>query len=176
MRMALVVLLLVLAGLAAGCGDSDDETSPTTDWANDFCSAVTTWTSSITTAGEELQESGLTEESLDQAVDDVRSATETLSDDLGDLGEPETEAGDEAAESVEELSTALEEDVDEIETALEDVSGLGDLPEAVPAVRTALESMGTQVRSTVQELQGLDVTGELRSAFEEASACDNLTS
>jgi archaellum component FlaC len=178
MRTALVLIMLLVAGLAAGCGDSDngsDEASAT-EWADGLCSAVSTWTDSMRAAGEDLQRSGLTEEGIDQAVDDVRSATDTLRKDLDDLGAPETDAGDEAEESVEELRTELEEDVDSIEAAVEDVSNLSEALQAAPAVGTSLSSMDTQVRATVQELRGLDPAGELESAFEQASSCDELSS
>jgi chromosome segregation ATPase len=180
MRIALVVMVLAGAGLVAGCGGSDennsDEASSTMEWADDLCSAVSTWTSSISSAGETLQRSGLTEDGLDDAVNDVKSATDTLLDDIGDLGKPDTQAGAQAQQSLEQLSTDLEQDVDSIQAATKDVSSLSELLQAAPAVSTSLATMDTQVRSTVKELEGLDPEGELKSAFEQASACDDLSS
>jgi archaellum component FlaC len=181
MRVTLVVIVL-LSGvmLAAGCGGSDDnsssESSSPTEWADSLCSAVSTWTGSMSSAGDELEQNGLSEDALDNAVDDVKSATDTLLDDIGDLGKPDTQAGDQAQESLEQLSTDLEQNVDSIEAAVKDVSSLSEVLQAAPAVSASLATMDTQVRSTVKELGGLDPKGELKSAFEQASACDNLSS
>ena len=39
-----VIVVLALAGMAAGCGgDDESEADPTAAWASDFCTAVTTW-------------------------------------------------------------------------------------------------------------------------------------
>jgi hypothetical protein len=180
MRVTLaVIVLLACAGLAAGCGgsdDSSDETSSPTEWADGLCAAVSTWTSALSAVGDELEESGLSKDAIDDAVNDVKSATDTLLDDLGDLGKPDTEAGDQAQQSLDQLSTNLEQDVDSIEAAVEDASSPSELLQAAPAVGDTLATMGTQVRSTVQELEDLDPAGELKSAFEQASSCDNLSS
>jgi archaellum component FlaC len=180
MRIALVVIVLAGAGLVAGCGGSDDnssgQTSSAAEWADDLCSAVSTWTSSISSSGKALQQNGLSKEGLDDAVNDVKSANDTLLDDIGNLGKPDTQAGDQAQQSLEQLSSDLQQDVDSIEAAVEDVSSVSAVLQAAPALSSSLATMDTQVRATVKELEGLDAGGELQSAFEQSSACDDLSS
>jgi hypothetical protein len=67
----LLLPVLVASLLAAGCGGNDDETSGASQWASSVCSAVTTWTESISTAVTSLQGGNLSENSLESAVDDV---------------------------------------------------------------------------------------------------------
>ena len=53
---------------------------------------MTTWIDSTSSAIESLGDGGLSEDGLQDAVDDVRGASETLGDDLQDAGRPETES------------------------------------------------------------------------------------
>jgi hypothetical protein len=178
-RVALLAGTLALGGLAAGCGGSDeggDDVSATTEWAGSLCSALSTWTSSLSSSVESLQQGSLSQSALEDTVDEVRTATETLAEDLDDLGRPDTEAGDEAAESLDRLRADLEEGVDGMESSVEDVSGVADLATAISSVTTALATMGDALTSTLTALEALDAQGELEQAFEEAPECDELTS
>jgi chromosome segregation ATPase len=178
-RVALLAGTLALGGLAAGCGGSDEggeDASATTEWAGSLCSSLSTWRSSLSSSVESLQEGSLSQSALEDTVGDVRDATETLAEELDDLGRPDAEAGDEAEESLDRLRADLEESVDEIESSIEDVSGVADLATAITSVTSALATMGDALTSTLTTLEGLDAEGELEQAFEEASECDDLTS
>ena len=51
--------VVAAALFAAGCGGSSDDSSgasPTEEWADGLCSAITTWTSSLTSIGDSLKE------------------------------------------------------------------------------------------------------------------------
>jgi hypothetical protein len=179
MRLTLVsaAAVLLLSGLAAGCGGSDDSSSDTTaadEWASDACSAVTTWTSELTSTVNELKQSGLSKDALQSAVDDTKSATETFVDDLKGLGKPDTEAGQEAKDAVDQLSTQLQSDVDKMESAAEQASGVSGVLSAVSVVSATLATMGSQLSSTFTQLQTLDAQGELKSAFDDSDSCKNL--
>jgi len=169
-----------VALLAAGCGSSSDSTSstdasPTTEWADGLCSAVNTWTASITSAADPITSGDISKDSLTTAVDDVKSSTETLTADLRALGKPDTEAGQEAKDSVDKLLTDLQSGVTSIEDELNGASGNAGYVAAAPAIATTLETMGTDVTSTITTLQGLDAKGEIQSAFNDASSCADLT-
>src|SRR4029079_10866572 len=99
-RAIAVALVASLALLAAGCGKNDQPS--TAAWTDDFCSAITTWQSSITSIVTSLQSSGLTKDSLTSAFDDAKSATNDLTSSLGDLGKPDSEAGQQAQDAVEQ--------------------------------------------------------------------------
>jgi hypothetical protein len=170
-------LVLVLAVLAASCGGSDSsEPESTADWADGVCSAITTWTGSIKSSADSLKGGNLTEDSLKSAGDDVQSATDTLESDLSDLGKPDTESGQQAKDSIDQLSSDLKTDADSIKTAVDGVTNLSGVPAAVTTIGTTLETMQSQVTSTVNTLEQLDAQGELHDAFQQSSACQQLTS
>jgi hypothetical protein len=64
-----------LALLAAGCGGGDESptASPADEWADGFCTAVTTWTDSLQSVTEQFTSpSSLSKDALDQAAIDVK--------------------------------------------------------------------------------------------------------
>jgi hypothetical protein len=120
-RTLALATIVVAAGLAAaGCGGGDEESSATTaatEWADGFCTAFTSWTDDLQQIGDELTASP-SQDALGQAADDVKTATDTLLDDLRALGTPDTESGQEVKDSIDQLSTTLESDLDEVESAV----------------------------------------------------------
>ena len=90
------LLVVALAGVAAGCGgSSDDETTadPTAAWASGFCSAVTTWTDDLQSITQQFTDtSNLSQDGLASAADDARTSTQELVDSLKALGAPETDS------------------------------------------------------------------------------------
>jgi hypothetical protein len=182
MRLTLVstAAVVLLALLAAGCGGSDDDssasgTSSTEEWADSLCSAVRTWTSAITSSVNSIQGGSISKDALESSANDVKSATETFVDDIKGLGKPDTDAGDQAKSSVDQLADQLTSETNKIEDAVQDASGVQGILSAVSVVTGTLATMGSQLTSTVQELRGLDAQGELESAFNDAESCQNLT-
>jgi ABC-type transporter Mla subunit MlaD len=164
------VPLSALALVASGCG-GDDGGGAATEWAGDVCTAITTWTDAIGDAVNSVQGTGLSRDAVESAADDAREATETFADDLRGLGAPDTEAGDEARDTVEQLADDIEQELDELGENVSNASGIVD---AVTAVTSTLTAMSDQLSSTLEQLEQLDVRGELEDAFEEAPACDEL--
>lgn len=171
-------VLALAAGLllAAGCGGSDDETSGADEWANSVCSAVTTWTTSVTAAAQSLQGGNLSEDSLESAVDDLTEATKTLADDVEDAGKPDTANGQQAKDLVEQLANDLDEGVQTIGDALDDVSGSSGILTAISQISGTLATMSTQVGDIVDELEQLDPAGELEDAINDSDECTSLRS
>ena len=169
-----------LVFLVAGCGSSSGGSTTTgataTDtWAGGVCSSITTWQAAIRSAADSVK-SDPSKSGLQTAAADAKSATQTLASDLKGLGKPDTPAGQQAKDDLDQLSTELNQDVSTIEGAVQGVSGASDLPGAVSTVTATLTTMQTQIKTTVSDLQGLDDQGELKDAFANASACDSLTS
>jgi phage-related protein len=175
-RLSLLILVLGALALAAGCGsDKSSGTVSTTDWANSLCSAVTTWTSSVKSAGDSLKGGNVSQDALKSAADDVTSATDTFADDLRGLGKPDTEAGQQAKASVQKLSDELKSDLQDIKSTVDEASGVSGTLNAVTAASGKVSAMGTQVQSTFSDLEQLDAKGELENAFQQADACSSLT-
>ena len=173
--MLAVALLAVF--LAVGCGGDDDSGSSdpsTTEWAQGLCSAIGDWTSSVSSATGSLKGDNLSEEGLKSAVDDVESATDTFVDDMKGLGSPDTEAGQKAKESVDQLADELDSELAKIESATDGASGVSGVLDAVSTVSGTLSTMSQQIASTFSELEQIDAAGELEDAFKEADACNDL--
>jgi hypothetical protein len=182
---ALAACFASFALFAAGCGGDDESSSQTTteastgastdEWADSFCSALTTWKNDLEEAAEPLTDlSSLSEESLQQAADDAKTATETLSDSLNGLGRPDISSGEQIRSSVQDLATDVENGADEIETAVEGVASVADIPSAIDTITTTVTDMGTEVDGAVQTLEDADPSGELVTAFADADSCGEL--
>lgn len=168
----LTPVVLAAALLAGGCGGGDEKPSAA-EWADNLCSAVTDWKGSIASAVDSVK-GNISEDGLRNAADDVKNANETLVDDLKGLGTPETEAGDKAKSSVDELRTEIEQDSDKMQNAVDDAKDASSVLSAVSVVSGTLQTMGRQVSSTVTEVRQLDATGELKDAFEQSDSCTSL--
>ena len=164
------VLLAALALLAAGCGGGDD-TGSTTAWADDLCTAVTTWTSSLNDAASSVS-SNPTRQGLNDAANDARDVTDTFVDELHGLGTPDTATGAEAKDIVDQLATDLSNNVQDIQDGIKNASTVVG---AVSTVRNTLTTMSNDLTSTVNQLRQLDPQGELKTAFEQADSCSSLT-
>jgi hypothetical protein len=177
-----VVVLAAAIVVAAGCGGGSSsggtgtESSATAadDWANGVCQAFNDWNSSITEAAQSVTDNP-TEDGIKTAGEDVRSATETLSDDLKGLGRPDTESGQEAKDAIDQLAASLETSMQKISDAIDNASGTSGLVTAASTIATTLTEMGSQVSTTGQQLEDIDAQGELRDAFEQADSCAGLT-
>jgi ABC-type transporter Mla subunit MlaD len=168
------ILVVVAAVLAAGCGGGDDDTSSTEAWAGDVCSAVTTWTGSISSAAQSLQGQGMTEESLKSTAGDVKSSTDDFVSTLKGLGKPDTDAGQQAKDSIDQLADELATTAQQVEDAVSNASGVSGILSAVSAVSGDLAKMGQQVAALVQNLEQLDPGSELQQAFQDADSCSDL--
>ena len=173
-----VIVVLAMAGMAAGCG-GDDESEPdtTTAWASDFCTAVTTWKDDLESIQSDFSSpSDFSEESIKSAAEDAKSATDTLLDTLRDLGAPDTASGEQVRDAVGSVSSTVEDESAKIQDAADGVSSLADLPAAISTITASVSAIltaGSEARQTVEDA---DVDGELRTAFENSPECDDLSS
>jgi hypothetical protein len=175
-RFTLILLAIGAASIAGGCGDDESSSgTTTTEWADNLCSAITTWTNSVKSAGESLEGGNLSKESLTSAADDITSATGTFADDLKGLGTPDTEAAQQAQDSIDQLSSDIETNVNEIESAIDNASGVSGTSAAITTITRTLSTMSGRVSSTFSDLEGLDASAELEEAFREADSCSSLT-
>jgi hypothetical protein len=121
----LAVAVVLVAGCGGG-GSSSSSSSPSPqDWANGLCSAITTWSNSVKTAGESLKSGSLTEADLKNSTSEIKSATNQFAEDLKGLGKPNTDAGQQAKDAIDKLSTEINDDVDTLSSAVDDAAGNG---------------------------------------------------
>jgi 23S rRNA U2552 (ribose-2'-O)-methylase RlmE/FtsJ len=93
-----------------------------------------------------------------------------------DLGKPNISAGQQAKDSVDQLSSDLTTDTDSIKAAVDGASGVRGIADAATTISTTLVTMGKQLVSTFKGLEQLDAKGELQTAFQQSSACQQLSS
>ena len=172
------IVVLALAGMAAGCGGGDEsDADPTAAWASGFCSAVTDWTNELQTISSQFSDtSNLSQDGLESAAGDLREATDTLVSDLKDLGAPDTDSGEEVKSSLDSLSTTLQDETSEIEDTAQGVSSVADLPSAISTISASLASLGNAFSQTLQTIDDADVDGELRTALEDSPECADIRS
>ena len=172
------IVVLALAGIAAGCGgDDESDADPTAAWASGFCSAVTDWTNELQTITSQFSDtSNLSQDGLESAAGDLRDATDTLVSDLKDLGAPDTDSGEEVKSSLDSLSTTLQDETSEIEDTAQGVSSVADLPSAISTISASLASLGTAFSQTLQTIDNADVSGELQTALEDSPECADINS
>jgi hypothetical protein len=172
--LALVVVLVAL--VAAGCGSDDDEsdTSTTAAWAEDFCTSVTDWDNELEQIADELVESP-SREGLEDAAQQAEDATDSFIQEVRDLGGPETESGQAVDDSLEQLADTVDEQKAAIEEAVDEADGLTGAAGAVSAIGTSISTMATALQTALQAIEDEDASGELKTAFEDTPACDELT-
>ena len=175
-QVALATVVLALGLFAAGCGGSDEEADPTAAWASDFCTAITDWTDSLGEVTSQFTDtSNLSQEGLQTAAEDTRSATEELVEDIRGLGAPGTDSGEEIRASLDELSTTLETEAEKISDTVEEASGITGIASAITAASTSLSAMSSAFATTLQTIEGADVDGELQSALEDSPECAGIS-
>jgi hypothetical protein len=182
-HLASVALLVVVASLAitsAGCmGDDGTETSSTAEWADAFCTAVTTWTTEIGRVAENLT-ADVSAEGVEQAREDLSTATDALIEEVEGLGAPDIESGEEVEEAIVAFRETADAERDEVEQAvdeaLEEDTGTSGIAAALGVVGGSLQTMSTALQTMFQAFEDADAGGELNTAFEESEACQEIAS
>jgi hypothetical protein len=179
---AVVVGILVIVGavVAARLADDDFTSVDTTEWAGSVCTSLSEWQASL----EGLATSGdgaPSVESLEDALDDARSATDDLVQDLQRLGPPDLDTGDEVEDALDDSVDGLRESYDELDSAARDALDAGSPAEALQelaALAPQAQALVQQAREIVASLQSAslfgDASAELEQAFASADSCQQL--
>jgi len=173
-RIAVLPLIVAVALLAAGCGKSK-KPETAADWASSFCSSATTWKDSVNSAISPLKQGNVTKDSIQTAFNDFKSATNTFTKDVKNLGKPPIQAGDQAKSDIDQLSSNIDDQLNTIQGAVKNVTSISSALTIVPTVTTALTTMRTDVQMTFSQLKQLDAKGELTTAFQNSQSCKTLT-
>ena len=166
---------LMLGAVVAGCGSRSSTTtqgSPTVQWADGLCAAMTSYKSSLGDIGTSLKSTVPSKSTLEEAAKDTKSATQTLVASLQGLGKPGTAAGDQAKQTLDGLASDLRNDASTIEGAGGADTGV---VEAASVVSTTLVTAKNQVQTAVDDLRQLEPKAELQQAFAQAPSCSSLS-
>jgi methyl-accepting chemotaxis protein len=181
-RPLLAVGAVLLAVAAAGCGGGDESTSeatgatPAAEWADGFCTAITTWTDELEgLKGQFTSLSSLSEEGLRTAADDLQASTEQLVSDIRGLGAPDTESGQEVKAALDEFASTVETQLADIETAVSGASGITGIASAAQDVLASLSAMTDAFSSALTTISDADAKQELEDALQASPACDEIT-
>jgi hypothetical protein len=181
---AVVVGVLVIVGavVAARLADDDFTSVDTTEWAGSVCTSLSEWQASL----ESLAAGGdgtPSVESLETALDDARSATDDLVEDLHRLGPPDLETGDEVEDALDDSVDGLRDSYDELDSAAQEAVDAGSPTEVLQALATLApqaQALVQQAREVVASLQSASIFGEasaeLEQAFASADSCQQLRS
>jgi hypothetical protein len=172
-RHALAMVVIALALVSAGCMGDDSETSSTAEWATAFCTAISSWTDEAQQVGDAVRSSP-SADSLEQAAEDLSTATDEFVDEVQSLGAPDTESGDEIEEAIADFDETVQNEKAEVEEAVDDAEDAADLAGALTVVGSSLQAMGTSLQELFQAFENADVGGELETAFEESAACEEI--
>ncbi len=170
----------VLALAAAGCGGDESPTASATDeWADGFCTAITTWTDSLGnvrdgfTSGASVPLAGWARGCRKRRPELDRHTGRGSSKDSARQTRSRARPW---RDSVDDLSTTLETEVANIESAAQGASGLSGIPSAITSITASLSAMSTAFSSTLQSIESADSEDELRTALEDSPACADITS
>ena len=169
-------MIVAVAFAASGCGSSSKpETNPTTQWTNNLCMSATTWEDSITAAADSAKSGGFSQSTLRKASNDIQTATKKLVRDVRKLGRPPTKSGAQEEQAINDLSGKINDGVQQIQDATKNASGATGVLNAVSTVTTTIATIGDEIKATYKQLQRIDVSGELKTAFQKAPACKSFT-
>jgi methyl-accepting chemotaxis protein len=172
---------LLCVGLAAplavlalsGCGGSSQ--SEAEKWADSVCSSIGDWRQELSSTTNDLTTKAtngtlnLTE--LRSGLNSALNDTKTLASDIRDSGPPNTEAGQEARQKLNDVTSTVEQ---EIEKARAQADSAASLPAAIAAVAPELTQSAANVTSQLQQISQLDPKGELGKAIDDTESCQDL--
>ena len=165
---------------AAGCGGSSTSSQGKTEtekWADDVCSSISTWRDTVSQAKSTLRHpADLTVSTFEDTVRGVVDATRTLVTEMGNLGPPDTTAGNQAADQISNLSEQLDKERAVLKKTIQsDAASPSEVLANLSTITGALATMGSDISKTVEGLGSLDGAAELRDAFDSSASCQKLT-
>lgn len=171
---------IAVVSCAAGCGGSSTSSQGKTEaekWADDVCSSISTWRDTVSQARSTLRHpADLSVGTFEDTLRDVVDATRRLVTEVGNLGPPDTTAGDQAADQLSNLSEELDEELAVLKrTIRSDTASLSEMLANLSTITGALSTMSSDTSKTVDELSSLDGAAELRDAFDSSASCQHLS-
>ncbi len=170
---AAAMLLVVVALVAAGCGESSD-TKSNKAYASSVCSAIGSWEQQVKSIATDLS-GGISKASLQTKIAQVESATKTLATEIKAIPPPETSEAQAAQQQLDQLSTSVTTTVTSAKSAVAEIpsnASAATVASALAPLAPQVKSLASTAQSTVNSLK--EVGGSLGSAFKSADSCKSL--
>jgi outer membrane protein OmpA-like peptidoglycan-associated protein len=177
-----IAVAIVAAVVIVKATDSGSSSESTTQWADDVCTSLSDWRSSIESLAT-VSGGSLSRDDLRQKLSDAQVATEQLITDLKDIGPPDTESGTQLKQQLQDSADQLQQSYENLKAQAQDAldadsatAFLQGLAQLAPDFQNLLN----ETASTLDTLQSTDVAGsssdEIKQAFDDADSCQALRS
>jgi uncharacterized phage infection (PIP) family protein YhgE len=169
-----IVLALLLALVAAGCGSS---ASAEEKWASSVCTAVGDWQdnvqSSVNDVKTQLQSPTTgTTAAINADVQSAVDATKKLSSDLKSIDPPSSDAGKHAQQELDTLSTQLDQAVTKTKQTVKGIpagAGVTEIATQLATLVPSLQGLATSASTTLSAVKAS--AQQLRDGFHDADSC-----
>ena len=172
MRRLLLPVPIVIAAVAAlaGCGGGGgSSTTSATDWANGYCKAATTWVTTLDQARADAKSGDTSPQAAAQTVTDQ---TNSFTEAVGDLGQPDTPDGATSESTAKDLATKLQGRVGRIAAATDTTNPDVTVAQRQKIVNDQVAASLSDVATTTGQLETNDA--ELGTAIKASSDCTAL--
>jgi hypothetical protein len=169
LRLLLPVLVVVSVALLAGCGGGGSSTKSATDWADGYCSAATTWVTTLDQARADAK-SGQTSPS--DAAQTVTNQTNTFTQTINGLGAPDTPDGSTSESTAKDLATKLQGRTGRISAAASTTNTSVTVAQRTKIVNDQVAAALSDVATATGQLETNDA--ELGTAIKASSDCTKL--
>ena len=147
-----------------------------------MCTDISSWQSSITSLAD-VSGGTLTKDSLQQKLDDAKSATDTLVSELKGLGKPDLAAGDQLQQQLDSSADQLRASYESLQSQAQDALS-ADTPaaflQALGKLAPQFGQLLDEIQTTVKNLRNSNAAGsaktELQQAFDDSASCQSLRS
>ena len=164
--------LLLSVLVLSGCGGSQSDAEK---WADSVCSSIGDWKQQMSSLTSDLtqkaQNGTLTINELKSGLNDAADDTKTFADDIRSSGPPNTDAGREAKQKLEDVASTVKSSIDSARSQVQDASSLR---AAIATVAPDLTQAAANVTSQLRQISQLDPQGELGKAIDDTKSCQDL--
>jgi len=174
------LLTLALALAAAGCGGSSQ--SAQEKWANDVCTQIGNWQKQmkqlVTGAKNAVQSpSSSTISTLQSDATQAANATKQLETNLKNVGPAPGSNGQTAQQTLTSFASAMSKTIDALKSTVNSLSSSTSISQAASKLSSSagqLSSLASQTQTALNSVK--QTSSDLKSGFQNASACKSLTS
>lgn len=163
-------MVCLSVALLAGCGGSGGgSTTSAADWANGYCSAATTWVTTLDTARADARTG---KASPSNAAQTVTNQTNTFTQTINGLGAPDTPDGSTSESTAKDLATKLQGRTGRISAAASTTNTSVTVAQRKKIVNDQVAAALSDVATATGQLETNDA--ELGTAIKASADCTKL--